>query len=239
MIGNHAPRYVRTRSCFAAVCGGRSRKLYRRGTSSHIPTIGFSSVAVSTAGRIATTGAADHLSHVAQCACRRSAKLTHAHGAEPAATSPDMARRGQCVQSFFSCSRRAPAGARWPAVPMAGPALRAGRAAAAGPSARRRPEAGQGDRRLTRQEWMSSPDGQVSGMAQDEVCRRFGTERQPAIPSTSTRAIAPRQGADPTTVPKHRGCPLTRHDRAMPGRRDGRRTSAEIGSLASERTAPC
>jgi hypothetical protein len=41
---------------------------------------------------------------------------------------------------------------------------------------------------------MSSPDGQVSRMAQNEVGRRLGTERLPAIPSTSTRAIAPCQG---------------------------------------------
>src|SRR6476469_2385428 len=70
---------------------------------------------------------------------------------------------------------------------------------------------------------MSSPDRQVSRMVGPAVRLRF-VGGQPAIPSTSTRAIAPRQGGRPQPeVPSAKRAPLTRRDRATPGRRDGRK----------------
>ena len=71
----------------------------------------------------------------------------------------------------------------------------------------------------------SSPDGQVSGMAGASSvawqCLRVGGV--PAIPSTSLRAITPRQGGHHLGIGAG-SCraPLTRCDRASPGRRDGR-----------------
>ncbi|GAB3434332.1 hypothetical protein GCM10027436_11360 [Actinophytocola sediminis] len=57
-----------------------------------------------------------------------------------------------------------------------------------------RPEAGQQlVARAEQREEMSSSDGQANRMARTAVRLRFPGER-PAIPSTSTRAIAPRQG---------------------------------------------